>query len=322
MPSEPKAANFHELLNEPKAATSHKVPNEPKAANSHIVQRLYSHTVTSMEGLKSLESQAAFDALTALETLDALEALEAPEVREALEALQSLSFNPPFIEALKTLEAHKKEGAESAYEKATSEGEPSEVSEEASTTSDSEEIASEAAAESSSELGHVSELGEVESVRSCKEAAAAAPSAVDVTLTAQLSSKVWNTMKQALSSKTIKQAIQLCAQHPFICGKNDSTCRRMPEISMEFESDERVSITFTEEVEKLECNVEWDQLGGLPIVFKVVPKGAAERHGIQAGDRILQINETKTQGQSRKQLLPLLQQRPLTLELQRMSWMA
>jgi len=251
-----------------------------------------------------------------------LEALEAPEVREALEALQSLSFNPPFIEALKTLEAHKKEGAESAYEKATSEGEPSEVSEEASTTSDSEEIASEAAAESSSELGHVSELGEVESVRSCKEAAAAAPSAVDVTLTAQLSSKVWNTMKQALSSKTIKQAIQLCAQHPFICGKNDSTCRRMPEISMEFESDERVSITFTEEVEKLECNVEWDQLGGLPIVFKVVPKGAAERHGIQAGDRILQINETKTQGQSREQLLPLLQQRPLTLELQRMSWMA
>jgi hypothetical protein len=277
-----------------------------------------------MEGLKSLESQAAFDALTALETLDALEALEAPEVREALEALQSLSFNPPFIEALKTLEAHKKEGAESAYEKATSEGESSEVSEEASTTSDSEEIASEAAAESSSELGHVSELGEVESVRSCKEAAAAAPSAVDVTLTAQLSSKVWNTMKQALSSKTIKQAIQLCAQHPFIrgTGKNGSTCRRMPEITMEFESDERVSITFTEEVEKLECNVEWDQLGGLPIVFKVVPKGAAERHGIQAGDRILQINETKTQGQSREQLLPLLQQRPLTLELQRMSCMA
>lgn len=307
MPSEPKAANFHELPNEPKAATSHKVPNEPKAANSHIVQRLYSHTVTSMEGLKSLESQAAFDALTALETLDALEALEAPEVLEALEALQSLNFNSPFIEALKTLEAPKKEGAESAYEKATSEGEPSEVS---------------TAAESSSELGHVSELGEVESVRSCKEAAAAAPSAADVTLTAQLSSKVWNTMKQALSSKTIKQAIQLCAQHPFICGKNDSTCRRMPEITMEFESDERVSITFTEEVEKLECNVEWDQLGGLPIVFKVLPKGAAERHGIQAGDRILQINETKTQGQSREQLLPLLQQRPLTLELQRMSCMA
>lgn len=72
---------------------------------------------------------------------------------------------------------------------------------------------------------------------------------------------------------------------------------------------------FTEGVKELECRVDWDQ--SVPTVACIVPRGPAEVCGIRTGDCIVQINGMETGGQSREQLLPILQQRPLTLKLKR-----
>jgi len=86
-------------------------------------------------------------------------------------------------------------------------------------------------------------------------------------------------------------------------------------------------ITFTKVVKTLECEIQWGSRAhgirfmGLqcPIVVQVVPNGAADCHGMRAGDRILEINNMETEGLSRQQLLPILQQRPLTLKLESKS---
>jgi predicted metalloprotease with PDZ domain len=72
--------------------------------------------------------------------------------------------------------------------------------------------------------------------------------------------------------------------------------------------------TFTEAVKELAFEVEWIQPA--PVVVEVGPDGAAERRGIRAGDRILEVNGAETEGLSREQLLPILRQRPLILKLE------
>merc|ERR1719240_1710410 len=77
----------------------------------------------------------------------------------------------------------------------------------------------------------------------------------------------------------------------------------------------RIRACFLESVKKLEFEVEWRQPA--PIVVRVVPNGAAERHGIRAGDCIVQLNSVETTQQTREDLLPILRQRPLNLKLER-----
>lgn len=77
----------------------------------------------------------------------------------------------------------------------------------------------------------------------------------------------------------------------------------------------RVRICFDHAVERLEFQVNWEQ--PVPIVGRMKAGGEAERHGVCAGDTIATLNGMETAGLDRSELLPHLQERPLTLGLNR-----
>lgn len=77
----------------------------------------------------------------------------------------------------------------------------------------------------------------------------------------------------------------------------------------------RVHAFFEEGVKRLEFEVEWKE--GQPSVGAVAPNGASHQRGIIPGDRVIEIAGSQTTGRGREQLLPLLQQRPLQLKIDR-----
>lgn len=59
---------------------------------------------------------------------------------------------------------------------------------------------------------------------------------------------------------------------------------------------------------------------GLPTIWQVMPGGEAERRGFRRGDTLAKLNGESTKGRPRAELVPVLQQRPLTIHLERAGW--
>jgi len=78
----------------------------------------------------------------------------------------------------------------------------------------------------------------------------------------------------------------------------------------------RLRTLFEPDVKSLEFQVNW-QDDMLPAVGLVKEAGEADRRGILQGDSIAVINGMPTEGKVRADLLPLLKERPLTLEVRR-----
>lgn len=115
--------------------------------------------------------------------------------------------------------------------------------------------------------------------------------------------------------RLIEKAAYLCSHHTPTSGarkvmNGDDSCNGPSQLAV-------ISVDFAETVKTFDFQIEWPLDKSAPIVTSIIHNGAADRHGIRTGDRILQLNSTKTKGQSHKQLLPIFHHRPLTLLLER-----